>query len=349
MSVKLRTKILSSGKKSFYLDIYIDGQRHYEFLKIYIEKGDKDLKEKKMLAERIRAKRELEVQSEEYGFVPKHRKNIDFLVFYQNFIDSYNKKDKRLVRYSMEKLKLMIQKEKLPIRNVTPKLCEEYASFLTNPENGLKGETPYNYWTKFRRVIKEAIKEGIIRKNPTEGIIVRRITGQLKKNVLTSDELQQLANTPCKNAEIKRAFLFACYTGLGVAELKQLTWSRIANNKIKIYREKNGAQIINDLHPVAIELLGESGWAEDKVFSLPSDVSIGRTLKIWVKRAGIEKNISFYCGRHTFATQLLLNGANLKTVADCLGHSSTKHTIKYLNYIDELKSEAISSLPNIKL
>ena len=52
---------------------------------------------------------------------------------------------------------------------------------------------------------------------------------------------------------------------------------------------------------------------------------------------------------NTFATQLLLSGANLKTVADCLGHSSTRHTIKYLNYVDELKTEAISSLPSIKL
>ena len=97
MPVKLRSKTLSGGKKSYYLDIYHNGERHYEFLKIYLEKGDKDLKEKKMLAERIRAKRELEIQSEDFDFVPKHRKNIDFISFYQNFIDNYHNKDKRLV------------------------------------------------------------------------------------------------------------------------------------------------------------------------------------------------------------------------------------------------------------
>jgi len=68
-----------------------------------------------------------------------------------------------------------------------------------------------------------------------------------------------------------------------------------------------------------------------------------------MKQAGIHKNISFYCGRHTFATQLLLNGANLKTVADCLGHTSTTHTVKYLNYVDALKTEAIGALPGIEL
>ena len=44
-----------------------------------------------------------------------------------------------------------------------------------------------------------------------------------------------------------------------------------------------------------------------------------------------------------------MNGANLKTVADLLGHSTTQHTIKYLNYTDPLKEEAINKLPNFDL
>jgi integrase len=349
MSVKLRFKTLKDGRKSFYLDIYHNNQRYYEFLKIHIGKGDtaKNKKEKKQLVESIRATKELELQNEEYGFTPKHKKNIDFLKYYQNFLDNYKGKDHRLVRYSLEKFKTMTQTKKLPSKNVTPKLCQEFADFLKNPENGLKGETPYNYWTKFRKVLKEAVNEGIFKKNPSEGIVVKRKTGQLKKNVLTKDELQLLAKTHCVNEEVKRAFLFACFTGLGMAEIRKLTWARVVNKKLKIYREKTKEQMINDLHPVALKLLGEKGKPNEKIFTLPSDVAISKDLKKWVKLAGIEKNISFYCGRHTFATQLLLNGANLKTVADCLGHSNTRHTIKYLYYVDELKSEAISNLPNI--
>ncbi len=351
MSVKLRTKTLSDGRKSYYLDIYHGGSRKYEFLKIHTGKKDTpdDRKEKKQLAESIRAKRELEIQNDEFGFIPKHKKNIDFLQYYAHYLKNYKGKDHRLVRYSLEKFKIFLGKDKLPAKNVTPQLCEKFAEFLKNPDNGLNGETPYNYWTKYKKVLKDAVKEGIIRKNPCEGIIVRRITGQLKKEILTKDELQALANTRCGNDEIKRAFLFACFTGLGIAEIRNLIWSRVQNNKLKINREKTNEQIINDLHPVAIKLLGEAKKPNEKIFPvLPSDVAISKSIKRWVKNAGIEKNISFYCGRHTFATQLLLNGANLKTVADCLGHSSTKHTIKYLNYVDELKSDAISNLPNIE-
>ena len=43
------------------------------------------------------------------------------------------------------------------------------------------------------------------------------------------------------------------------------------------------------------------------------------------------------------------NGANIKTVANLLGHSGLKHTEKYTRAVDNLKSEAINSLPELKL
>jgi putative integrase len=43
------------------------------------------------------------------------------------------------------------------------------------------------------------------------------------------------------------------------------------------------------------------------------------------------------------------NGANIKTVASLLGHSGLKHTGKYTRAVDKLKSEAINSLPELKL
>ena len=43
--------------------------------------------------------------------------------------------------------------------------------------------TPYNYWMKFRRVLRQAISEGILTENPAQNIIVRRKTNQIKKNV----------------------------------------------------------------------------------------------------------------------------------------------------------------------
>jgi integrase len=348
MSVKLRWKTIAKGRKSAYLDICTDSERYKEYLKIHVGKGISDSKEKKQLAESIRAKRELQLVANEHGFKPKFKKDIDFLAYYQKFIDEYPNKDVRLVQYSLAKFKLVVTSKTLPIKSLTPKICEDYANFLKSEASGLNGDTPQNYWTKFRKVVRSAVRDELLIKNPSDGIRVKKLTGQLKKNILTIDELKAVAKTECGNPTIKRAFIFACFTGLGMAEIRKLTYRRVQNDKLIVFREKTGEQILNDLHPTAKKMIGEFGGIEESVFKdLPSDSSISKTLKRWILKAGIEKNISFYCGRHTFATQLLLNGANLKTVADCLGHTSTKHTIKYLNYVDSLKTDAINSLPQL--
>lgn len=353
MSVKLRWKTLQSGKKSAYLDIYHNGERHYEFLKIYIGKGIPDSKEKKSIANAVANKRALELTSNDYDYLPSFKKEVDFIKYFESYTNNYSKRDVRKLISSLTKFKDYFQNKKLSFKNVTPKVCEGFKDYLTSPESGLSGETPYGYWKQFKGVFRQAMKDNIIIKNPTEGIVFKgtqKNINQIRKNVLTKDELQLLAKTYCGNSEVKRAFLFACFTGLGMAEIRKLTWSRIMNNKIKIYREKNGQQILNDLPNVAIKLIGEKGNLDHNVFSsLPSDNAINKNIKNWVKKAGINKHITFYCGRHTFATQLLLNGANLKTVADCMGHTTTEHTLKYLNYVDSLKTDAISNLPDLEL
>ena len=67
----------------------------------------------------------------------------------------------------------------------------------------------------------------------------------------------------------------------------------------------------------------------------------------WVKRANIHKHITFHCARHSFITNIMANGANIKTAASLAGHSTTRHTEKYVHIIDELKQKAVDSLPDI--
>lgn len=56
----------------------------------------------------------------------------------------------------------------------------------------------------------------------------------------------------------------------------------------------------------------------------------------------------FHVARHSFAVNILNNGANIKTVASLLGHAGLKHTEKYTRAIDKLKEDAINSLPELK-
>ena len=72
---------------------------------------------------------------------------------------------------------------------------------------------------------------------------------------------------------------------------------------------------------------------------LRSVVTYLLTVALWVL---------FHLSRHSFAVNILNNGANIKTVASLLGHSGLKHTEKYTRAVDKLKEEAINSLPELK-
>ncbi|WP_289225901.1 tyrosine-type recombinase/integrase, partial [Bacteroides acidifaciens] len=87
----------------------------------------------------------------------------------------------------------------------------------------------------------------------------------------------------------------------------------------------------------------------DLIFPLPSHTMCLKALRHWVSRAGIDKHITWHCARHSFAVNILNNGANIKTVASLLGHSGLKHTEKYTRAVDSLKQEAINSLPELKI
>lgn len=57
--------------------------------------------------------------------------------------------------------------------------------------------------------------------------------------------------------------------------------------------------------------------------------------------------VLFHLARHSFITNIMANGANIKTAASLAGHSTTRHTEKYVHIIDELKQKAVDSLPDI--
>jgi len=360
MGVKLRENIKKTGVKSFFLDITTNGKRYKEYLGIHLEpkartpEAKQANKQAKQLAESIRAKRELELQAQEYNIVPAFKKGIDFVAYFEKFVDEYPNKDIRIVRYSKEwfiKYLTTQNIKTLKPKQLDEKICRGYLEFM---QNGLNGETPYNYFTKFKRVVGQAIKDKIMNDNPTMGIRVVRDEG-LKKEILSYKEIELLGKADSPNNEVKRAFLFSLFSGLRWCDVSELTYKNIdfTNGVLNFSQAKTKHSSKNSsvrmvLSPMLLKLIGETGKETDKIFILPSHTGALKSLKIWVKRAGIPKNITWHCARHSFAVNLLGEvKADVKTVASLLGHSGLKYIDVYTRAIDEKKEQAMNGLPEI--
>lgn len=351
MAVKLRKK---TGKKiSLYLDLYRDGKREYEFLGLFLFKKPKtDLetqhnKETMRLAEEIRAKRQLDSDNQEHGSKSTFRNKVDFIVYYNDFITGYKNKDYRKLQASLNYLLKFIEDKKIKTlkpKDVTPVFCEDFRDFLIEQ---LKGETPATYFSKFKVVVKRATKDGLFLSNPASEIY-NTAKSKFTKDILSIEEIQSLAKAECGNSEVKKAFLFACNTGLRYGDVVALTWNQINNDTLKVKQSKTENEVLINLNTNAKRLIGEPLEAEKNVFNLPSHTAVNKCLRYWKDRAKINKKITFHVARHSFATNLLIHKTDLYTTSKLLGHSSTKHTERYLRVVESMKEEATNRLPIIE-
>ena len=72
-----------------------------------------------------------------------------------------------------------------------------------------------------------------------------------------------------------------------------------------------------------------------------------KAIQNWVLRAGIDKKISFHCGRHTFAVMMLDLGTDIYTVSKLLGHRELSTTQIYAKVLDKNKQAAVQKIPTI--
>ena len=162
---------------------------------------------------------------------------------------------------------------------------------------------------------------------------------------MTLDEIRLLAQTECSHDVVKKAFLFACTTGLRHADVCQLTPKHVENNTLIVTQQKTSKKVLIPLNKTALELLSLMAVERDELyFKLPHVSYTNTLLKEWVLKAGIQKKVTFHVARHSFATNLLLLKNDLFTVAKLMGHSSLQHTQTYLKTVQSIQDDAVKGL-----
>lgn len=341
-------------------------------------------KETLEIAKRIRFERGQALLEQAEGYRLKaDTKDLNFISWMWAYYEAYTKADKRHIKRAHdvfvdylidpkqeftpkpdwtkeERKKAAATKAKkskglkVKPQQLTKEMMVGFTEYL---QQRFKGEGAHTLYARFKKIIKAAVEADIIRKNPTTGIMIKVDSGALKKDVLSIDEMQRLIATHYagENPDLRRAFIFCLYTGLRWCDVKDLTFGNVdySNRLLKFEQAKtkghsSASSVITPLNDGLLELIGKGG-RDEVIFPLPSHNMCLKALRHWVARAGIDKHITWHCARHSFAVNILNNGANIKTVASLLGHSGLKHTEKYTRAVDSLKEAAINSLPELKL
>lgn len=352
MSVTLRKKINPNGSTSLYLDIYHNGNRYKEYLKgMKLVKPANPIDRKTNseilnTAKEIAVKRASEIVSNDYNIIATHKSKVDFIKYFEDYIANYKKKDKKNMQGAFNQFKMFMANngiQNVSMKTLNDKMVFDFAEFL---KEKCFGEGAASYFARFKKVLKYAVRDKVILSSPAMDITIAR-DESIKKDILTFDEIRKLATIQVTNDEVKRAFLFSCFTGLRWVDIIALQWKHIdlENNKLKIVQSKTGVKVENELHISALTFLPEKGNRDEFVFCLPSHNGALKTLKNWVKKADIDKHITWHCARHSFATNLIYFKNDVTIVSKLLGHTSLKYTQRYTHIAEDLKKEAINSMP----
>ena len=382
---KLGAKILSDGRESLFLDYYLGyimvydeskdktvakKDRKREALKLYLWQAPRTPLERQQnketleLAKKIRFERSQELLENITGYRLRKERKVNFLDYFQAYNDRYTKKDVRMMKGVLTRfidfLKIEYPQYSTYIKpeQITKDMVSLFVEYL---QSRSKGEGALDYYSKFKKVINYAVDNDVIAKNPCKGVVCKCDKQVLRKDVLSLEEMQALISTHYdnENPEIRRAFIFCLYTGIRFCDVQDLKYSNVDySNKILSFEQNKtkghsaNSGVVIPLNDDLLQLIGEphtEQYEQETIFRLPSATMCLKALRRWTKRAGITKHITWHCARHSFAVNILNNGANIKTVASLLGHSGVKHTEKYTRAVDSLKEAAINSLPKLKL
>ncbi len=355
MSVTLRKRKLPSGKINLYLDIYYNGHRKYEALKLGLN-GDRFLnRETLKIAEAIRAKRELDMQTTMHGLTSTSHLKESFVGYLRKLAEkSISPRTKQSWTNAINHL-TKFAGENILFGDLTRDFFEDFKLYLLKE---VSQNSAHKYFMTIKCGINHALKNNVITYNPISFITIKK--RETLPKFLTLDEIQKLASTPCGNETVKIAFLFSCFTGLRYSDVLDLTWHKISNDQLEFLQRKTNHFENIPLSKQALNLLQQvkktprsskipKEFPDETVFFMPRQSTTHKLITRWASAAGLNKKISFHCARHSFATLSLTYGNDLYTTSKLLGHRDLRTTEIYARVIDEKKKIAVAKLPEIEL
>lgn len=330
-----------AGKKglTWYLDYAVDGRR-----------VRKRVGRSKKLAELAMADVQVKLERKELGFAARDR---NFAEFVQEYL-TYSKGNKAPLSYDRDMRVLKLFAEFMQVDKVGAITAARLEAYKTRRrEQGTMASTINRELNTIKAMLNKAVAWGALSESPAKSVQkfkepkrqVRYLTKEEIKTTLkaASDRLRPILET----------FL---HTGMRRDELIHLTWGDIDfKGKVLSVQSKNGwnpkdyevrhipmtarlVQLLKDLPKRDGTFIFRNGSGQ----KLDGNV-LSRDFRVLFRGCGI-KNVSVHTLRHTFASHLVMNGADIYTVQKLLGHSSIKTTEIYAHLAPDYLRAAVDKL-----
>ena len=314
--VRIRFKELENGNKSIYLDIYYERKRRYEFLKLYLvpetsaearAQNEHTLK----AANAIKSQRIIDITNKKPPLVLSEKGKMRLIDWMDVYMEQGKQKGKRALEPSVHSTVVQLQKydPKARLCDVDKEFLDGFVEYMTKVAKTKRTKKPFakktikGYVGYIISALNLAVDEGILSVNPGLAIDRNAIQGEQKKReYLTIDEVRLLIDTPCRE-DVKVPFLFSCFCGLRLSDMRSLLWKNVIEEAGKVHLEvcqrKTGNMLYLPLSTLAQGYLPKQrGDAEEHVFSIPFTTTLDVVLKRWAKAAGVMKNLCYHMRRH---------------------------------------------------
>lgn len=374
-----KKRLNAEGKALIQVEAYLNRQKKYFSTKIYVKPSQWDSKRKAVknhpnmdelnqyiegyitYLERI----ELDIVQSGRPFSLNYLKEkgdydaSSFVSFMKNEIEHSNLRISTLKNH-LSTLQVLIQYQSdVSFDDMTFNFLLNFERFLL--EHKYHRNTIAKHMKHLKRYINLAINKDLfeLQKYPFRKYKIKYMDS--KRGHLTPEELEKLERVaPKLQRTLRRTldmFLFSCYTGLRFSDIVSIKHENFHLIDDKLWLIYSSVKTdVNVRLPLFLLFDGKAMSIYERYsrrrsktlfdVSVSANSNVNKQLKRICQLAGVDKKLSFHMARHTNATLLLYNGANITTVQKLLGHKSVRTTEIYSDIMD---MTVIRDLENINL
>lgn len=272
-------------------------------------------------------------------------RRVDFFKFFEEAL-AENKHSITYSTYRHHKSAMSIIQQyrpKLAFSEITPDFIENLQRWLKKTQKN-DVNTIHGKMRILRSYLYIAVRKGIIPENPFKMVKLKKAS--VNRVSLNESELKILWEVYNKKSlsesrtKVLRHFLFMCFTGVRISDLRSFTRSNIIGSTLVFSafktREIKRGHISIPLNSYAMQLISDEGDNQSpKLFKTISEQKMNEIIKPIASECGIEKEVTNHTARHTFATLWLAKTHDLAQLQVLLGHADITTTMMYVHISEE--------------